>query len=54
MDEDTVEGFLFKLSSRLEDKWGIDLHDLDGCYDDIHEFALTAFEPFYTKERNYN
>jgi hypothetical protein len=53
MSPDTIDSFIVDLTTKLE-TWGMDLSDLDGCYDDVSNFILDWFELHYTKDRNYN
>lgn len=53
MSEDNIDSFFVRLVSILETlpaNW----YDDDDSYDHVHEWVLNWFEPFYTKERNYN
>ena len=53
MSEDTVDAFFVRLVSILE-TLPVDWYDDDDSYDHVHEWVLNWFEPYYTKERNYN
>ena len=59
MNEDTIESFVLKLTDFLNpmlphEKFMRNFFDTDDKYEPLREFCLNYFEPYYTRERNYN
>lgn len=53
MSEDNIDTITLKLYEYLTTELDCPLDEHDD-YDRLHEWLLNSFEPFYTKERNYN
>ena len=53
MSPDDVDDVTFDLYNLLVKQLGCDLGE-DADYETLKYFMLDAFQPFYTRDRNYN
>lgn len=53
MSPDDIDNVVLKLYDFLVYELGCDLGE-DEDFNDLSQFMLDSFEPFYTKDRNYN
>ena len=59
MSEDDIDKFVWQLTEFLNPRLPPEKHmgnffDTDEQYLPLNEFCVNWFEPFYTKERNFN
>lgn len=59
MSEDDIDTFVYKLTDFLNlrlppEKYGRNFFDTDEQYVPLHDFCHDFFEPYLTKERNFN